>query len=193
MQDYSITNKDPFNLPNHIESQLSNEDRYKNDFISFSLGQQCLFGHPKEEHRGVALIKQAATEGNVNALHSLGNFYHEGFILPQSDEKAAACWQLAIEKKNRDSMYELAQLYKSGEGVPFDQSKYLSLLRQAANYGQLDAVDSLEEQGLWVDDNSEGERRYQEEVVNPAMNSFYNRVFFQPMFDMMMMQPPSED
>lgn len=55
---------------------------------------------------------------------------------------AVAQWQPLADKGDPDALFNLAQAYKLGRGVPLDNARALDLYRQAAQRGHVQAADS---------------------------------------------------
>lgn len=179
-----------FNFPMEIESQLKYErdDKYMPKellYTSALLNSSGLLNENK--FRTLALFKQAAELEYPMALTSIGAYYYNGDVLPQSAEKAATCWSLAANMGDRDAMYLIAGFYSTAEaGFPKDDAKHVSLLKQAARQGHPMAIEELEELGISV--TVQGD-----EYIRASMNNFLFGAFGQGMIDNMFQQQLVED
>lgn len=96
-------------------------------------------GVEKDEKHGLALYREAASEGDVRAMNRLGDILHtmgsEAVARNQSGEaqfsEAFQLFTKASERGNLDALGNLAVLYLNGEGVPKpDFPKAASLFEQ---------------------------------------------------------------
>jgi TPR repeat protein len=85
-----------------------------------------------------------AEQGDVKKMYSLFDFYHQGFGLPQSDEKAAAWLRKAADLGNERAMTQLGYCYLEGDaGFPEDKKQAIDWFRKAADKGDANAVQAL--------------------------------------------------
>lgn len=71
-------------------------------------------GGPKDQPKGVALIKEAANEGSKAVQYTLANLYADGEGVPQSDEQALYWFHKAAENDSALAMDRLAKAYLNG-------------------------------------------------------------------------------
>ena len=84
----------------------------------FGLGQLHLVGEgvPKDEKRGIALLKEAADGGSLLANLSLARTYESGGRgLAKSPADALRHWRQAAQLGERSAMERLATAYRKGE------------------------------------------------------------------------------
>jgi TPR repeat protein len=94
------------------------------------------------------IFNTCARENNLFGVMSLALYYELGLGVPRSDERAAQLYrQAALHPdhagygKNGKYYYALALL--QGRGVPQDPTEGLYWMREAARFGQREAVDYL--------------------------------------------------
>ena len=115
--------------------------------------KKCNFDHIK---RGIIILRNAAEKGNADAQFTLGTIYAGAdykydrepfFRRPSSwdftmlyeniDFKKAAYWYtLAAKQGHVMALYNLGQLYRTGEGVEQNFVKATELMRTAAEQGE---------------------------------------------------------
>jgi uncharacterized protein len=96
------------------------------------------------------IFNTCARENNLFGVMSLALYYELGLGVPRSDERAAQLYRQAAHHpdhagygKNGKYYYALALL--QGRGVPQDQTEGLYWMREAARFGQREAVAYLSE------------------------------------------------
>jgi TPR repeat protein len=96
---------------------------------------QMLMAEPAEAARGLALCKEAATAGDVDAQLAVADAYFTGRGAP-ADRKAARSWyERAAQAKNPQAARKLGEMYANGDGGPKDPKKAVELWRQAESAG----------------------------------------------------------
>ena len=68
----------------------------------------------------LALWLPPAKKGDGPAQNAVGDLYHEGHAVKQSDAEAARWYRKAAEQHVAEAQYSLATLYAQGHGVPHD-------------------------------------------------------------------------
>jgi TPR repeat protein len=84
---------------------------------------------------------KAAAHGNRSAQSQLGRLY----LAAKMPAKALGYLKRAARQGDELAFYELAQMYKSGNGVKMDTAEYKKWLRQAADQGHMRAESELQE------------------------------------------------
>lgn len=107
---------------------------------------------PANPAKGLALLEEAAGEGNSLALYSLGVLYREGRgdLAPDAD-RAVDYLTRAARQGHAVAMYDLAIILRDGEGVPVDGKASIAWLEKAAALNDLDSMAALgyaHEQGI---------------------------------------------
>ena len=116
--------------------------------------EECNFDHIK---RGIIILRNAAEKGNADAQFTLGTIYagadykYDGepyfrrpsglmdftMLYENMDFKKAAYWYtLAAKQGHVMALYNLGQLYRTGEGVEQNFVKATELMRTAAEQGE---------------------------------------------------------
>ena len=81
------------------------------------------------------LIKEAADEGNPEALYHLGICYYGGHCVTQDKEKAIKHYLKASKLGCADAQFELAHCYLNGDGVERNISEFMKWMRTAEKNG----------------------------------------------------------
>jgi len=93
----------------------------------FGLGQMYAIGEGIERDvgRALQLIREAAEEGHVNAMHTMAVSYEKGDLgLPVDRHKALSWLERGADQGDRWSIERLVQIYRSGQlGVTADPDK----------------------------------------------------------------------
>lgn len=107
---------------------------------------------PANLPRGLALLQEAAGEGNSLAQYSLGQLYREGRDgLAPDPERAVDFLARAAAQGHAVAMYDLAIILRDGEGVPADGKASITWLEKAAALDDADSMAALgyaHEQGI---------------------------------------------
>lgn len=95
------------------------------------------------------IFSTCAREGNVYGMMSLALMYELGLGVAQSDERAAALYRQVAHHPDhagygRNGKYYYALALLQGRGVPRDAVQGLHWMREAARYGQEDALKYLD-------------------------------------------------
>jgi uncharacterized protein len=142
------------------------------------LGQLYLEGKglPKDPEAGVNWLNTAALNGYVWAQYRLGRLFESGSrdVEPNA-ALAARYYEMAAAQGETNSMYSLAKLYASGNGVARDGARAAELFKQCAAKGETNAYAMLGElyargDGLPKDD-AEAIRWYTEGARNGDANA----------------------
>lgn len=83
-----------------------------------ALGNSYLSGEgiPADEEKGVALIREAAEKGNMQALRNLGYFYADGkYGFPKDSARAKEYLKKAVEAGNDSAANKLGVIYEEEE------------------------------------------------------------------------------
>lgn len=97
-------------------------------------------GVPKDEAMGLILEKRAAAQGYTKAQLDLGLYY--GFLaVPKDDYESAAWLRLASDKGDPEAQYYLGVALINGAGVVRDDAAGRALVRSAADKGNRNAID----------------------------------------------------
>lgn len=90
----------------------------------------------KKNAEAVALLKQSAAKGYVNAMFELGEIYEFGSDGVAINLQEAFKWyKQAAEKDDSESMFILGEMYESGKGTTKSISEAIKWYQQAANEG----------------------------------------------------------
>jgi hypothetical protein len=88
-------------------------------------------GQVRNEASAYRWMNYAADQDHGLALHALGYMYLDGDCTNQDDQKAAVCFEKAVNLGLEGSMLALAQMYQQGRGVVQDSNKARLLYVQA--------------------------------------------------------------
>lgn len=83
---------------------------------------------------------KAAANGNRNAQSQLGRLY----LAAKLPAEALVYLKQAARQGDEAALYELAKMYKTGNGVKMDAAEYKKWLRQAADQGHMGAANELQ-------------------------------------------------
>ncbi|KAG0300297.1 hypothetical protein BGZ98_009297 [Dissophora globulifera] len=92
---------------------------------------------------GLRYLAMAARQGDPKACAKLGEFYHNGYGVPQNSAKALAFFQKGAELGNRKCQSNLGSIYYRGMGVPKDAAKGVEWYKKAADQGAVVAMSAL--------------------------------------------------
>jgi tetratricopeptide (TPR) repeat protein len=101
----------------------------------------------------VALYREAAGEGDLRAMVSLGLLHAAGEGVPRDLAAAAALYEAAAEGGSPDGMINLAVATIQGIGVPRDPARGIALMQAASEAGSAIATYNL---GVLAQDGSAG-------------------------------------
>ncbi|MBB1538027.1 MAG: SEL1-like repeat protein [Prevotella sp.] len=139
---------------NGIAMDLFKESVENAHLYSYLCKEECNFDHIK---RGIIILRNAAEKGNADAQFTLGTIYagahyelyykepffwrnhglHSTMLDEDIDFKKAAYWYtLAAKQGHVMALYNLGQLYRTGEGVKQNFVKATELMRTAAEQGE---------------------------------------------------------
>lgn len=85
----------------------------------------------------------AARSGHPVALNMLGRAYERGWGVKRDPAMAARCFETAIEGGDGWAMFNLADLFLIGEGVPKNEQRAYQLYVDAARTGNVKALNML--------------------------------------------------
>ncbi|PRP84674.1 hypothetical protein PROFUN_07924 [Planoprotostelium fungivorum] len=131
----------------------------------------------ESQRKGLGYVKQAAAKGNKDALHWIGHALHQGIegIVERDVEEGISFLEAAAKEGHSPSMYYLACIYDSGDGVERDRRKFLHYLDMAAELEDADALFAYGDLYLNGETNRDEERTdppYIEKDEKKALNYF---------------------
>lgn len=110
------------------------------------------------------------------AAHNIGVLYERGLGVPADGKKAFAWYTLALQKGNPGELTSLAQCYLDGIGVAVDTVQGVTLMKRAAEAGDVYAYESL---GDLYETGRVGEKNYAKAAANyqyaASMNSYVGK------------------
>lgn len=98
-----------------------------------------------DPERAVALLTEAAENGNRNANIRLAGLYYEGIPIERDYEKARKYYEVAAAEGDAGSLEMLGIIHRSGLGVDQDRDKAFAYTLQAAEAGDQSAMFRLAE------------------------------------------------
>ncbi|KAF0177989.1 MAG: Sel1 repeat-containing protein [Limisphaerales bacterium] len=113
-------------------------DAARGDAVAqFYLSQLLLTGRgvPRDDARGLILLRQSATQGNAEAMAELGRRQLFGEGLPENFDEALRLARAAASRSNGAGLHLLGQLQASGIGMAADAAAAFKLYEQAAAAG----------------------------------------------------------
>lgn len=96
---------------------------------------QILMTDPGSAPRGLALCKEAADGGDVQAQRIVADAYFQGRPPPADHGQARRWYQKAADQNDPQAARRLGEMYASGDGGPKDPKKALELWRTAEKAG----------------------------------------------------------
>ena len=93
--------------------------------------------------QAVKSFRNAAEQGNADALLNLGFMYNRGKGVPQDYAKALVWYRKAAEQGYALAQFNLGLMYHKGEGVKQDNAEAVMWYREAAEQGFADAQINL--------------------------------------------------
>lgn len=100
-------------------------------------------GVPEDENIAMKWAKEAADQGNVDAMYFIGTMYVFGDEIPKSVEDPdleAAKWIFdAASRGHADAEYALGLLFLAGKGVELDRFEAMKWIERAAEHGHATA------------------------------------------------------
>ena len=136
--------------------------------VSFRNG----WGAPQDYAQALHFLRNAANEGDANAMDNLGSIYDsgeagkQGFV--QDFAQAREWYERAARAGNVSSMVNLGRLYDSGRGVAPDYAQAREWYLNAAKNGQAEAmfaIAALYENGKGVDADANAARDWYEQAA----------------------------
>src|SRR5262249_54311102 len=111
------------------------------------------FGVLQNIREAERLYRAAADQGDPEGMQSLG-YIHERYVEIRGDAEAALWDRPAAGVGDLSALNDLANLYESGRGVgEVDIAKARRLWREAADQGELFAMENLGRSYLWSGGN----------------------------------------
>lgn len=111
---------------------------------------------PRDVPRGLALLRDAAAQGNDRGLHVLGYAHEHGIGMEKDETQAAALYHKGAELGYAGSYNNLSSMYLDGRGVRKDVAKAREFLHKGAELGDPNSRYSL---GWNHDVGRDGEER----------------------------------
>ncbi len=130
-------------------SLLENAAAQGHAFAAHSLGHMLASGvlPTVDRDRARILFEQAAAGGVSKAWFRLGQLCEEGVGDEVANDpfltQAIYCYRRGAEAGDPDCQFRLAQLHRSGRGMPRDTDAAVRLIEQAAQGGQIEAQFTL--------------------------------------------------
>jgi TPR repeat protein len=98
-------------------------------------------GIPKDTHEGFRLLQETADANFPLAISWLGLVYHNGlYETPRSIPLALKYYERGATLGDEVSMYELADIYLQGDGVPKDWQRGIDYLKKSSDLGWVPAT-----------------------------------------------------
>jgi TPR repeat protein len=85
----------------------------------------------------------SAKNGDVDSYAALGNMYARGIHFKKDYEEAYKWLKLASDSGHATAMFELSKFYIEGYGIPKDEKKAVTLIRNSAELGEPSAQQVL--------------------------------------------------
>jgi uncharacterized protein len=149
--------------------------------LAMRLGEGRLL--PKDEARGLKLLREAAEAGLAAAEHNLGLLYQGGNGVPQDYAESVRWYRRAAQKGYAAAQNALGFRFENGQGVPKDKNEALRLYRLAAGQGEPEALNNmgwmyLGEGGMFLD-YKEARRWFELAAAqwNPPAFNFLGRIY----------------
>jgi TPR repeat protein len=99
---------------------------------------------PEDKPEVILHLASEVDNNNTSAMHDLGMIYINRYKeISETTKNGIKLLEKAIQFGNRDAMYDLAEVYRRGKGVPSNQEKGDELIKQAAEHGHLDAIKEI--------------------------------------------------
>jgi TPR repeat protein len=112
------------------------------DAASFETEARVIRSNAERDSR-VAVVRQAAEQGDARAQYRLGAMYAFGTDIPQDYAEALTWYRRAAEQSDLKAQFALGEMFASGEGVPQDYTQSMAWYRRAAEQGDMDAQASV--------------------------------------------------
>jgi TPR repeat protein len=96
---------------------------------------EMLLSEPGHGERGLALCKESANAGEVDAQLVLANAYFRGLGVKADHKEARNWYNKAADLKNPQAMRRLGEMYVSGDGGKKDAKKAVALWQDAEKAG----------------------------------------------------------
>ena len=100
-------------------------------------------GVKKDTGQALALLRNAADRGDINAMYSLGVLHLNGDVVPVNTEIALSWLEKSASIGNPNAMFVLGEVYRHGQGVDKDEDKGRQWLQKAAGLGNERAKKAL--------------------------------------------------
>jgi TPR repeat protein len=96
---------------------------------------QMLLGEPGQGERGIALCKESADAGEVDAQLAVADAYFAGSGVKKDHKEARRWYQKAADQKNPQALRKLGEMYAAGDGGKKDTKKAVALWQDAEKAG----------------------------------------------------------
>jgi TPR repeat protein len=96
---------------------------------------QMLMAEPPQAQQGLALCKEAAKAGEVEAQRTVGDAYFQGRATAKDDAEARKWYEMAVQQNDAQAARKLGEMYAQGDGGKRDTKKAVELWRKAENAG----------------------------------------------------------
>lgn len=73
---------------------------------------------PRADRLALLQWSRSAAQGNIDSLVKMGDYYSRGLGAPVEYNKAAACYQSALDHTSSLAYWDMAWMYETGRGVP---------------------------------------------------------------------------
>jgi uncharacterized protein len=88
---------------------------------------KMLMAEPSRAERGLALCKEAATAGDVDAQVAVGDAYFSGTVIKRNPSAARIWYEMAAKQKNPQASRRLGEMHANGIGGAKDTKKAMAL------------------------------------------------------------------
>lgn len=96
---------------------------------------EMLMAEPAQAQRGLALCKESATAGDVEAQVKVAQAYFDGGAVTPDHAEARKWYEMAANQQNPQAARKLGEMYAAGDGGRRDEQKAMSLWRAAEKAG----------------------------------------------------------
>jgi TPR repeat protein len=92
-------------------------------------------GTARGDARRVQVTMEAANNGDASAQNKLGVYYEIGASIGQNDVEAAKWFRMAADQGHGEAMFNLAEMYEQGRGVPKNLDEAIALYKKSCANG----------------------------------------------------------
>ena len=103
------------------------------------------YEHKKKYMEALSWYKKGAYEMDSGCMLQIGYLYDDDGGLPVNYQEAVRWYRKAVDNDSDEGLYCLAWMYYYGHGVAEDEDKCYELMRQAADMGNENAIEWLNE------------------------------------------------